>query len=324
MFLEVRGTVLTVLPTHPRPSPNLIIFIMAQSRRWSFTLNNYSDAEVEHLRELGTAVRYLVFGREVAPDTGTPHLQGFVIFESPKRLNACKLLVSNRAHVEPARASSEQNATYCKKENDFEEFGSLPGPAGKTNQFDELKAWVLNQHPRPTPAMVAAEFPSLFIRYGRIMEWIELITPTIVPVDGEYRPYQANLASLLEAPADSRKVNFVVDTVGNTGKSWFIRKWLSTHKDETQILSIGKRDDLAHAIDPSRKYFLFDLPRSGVEYLQYSVLEQLKDRFVFSPKYCSRTKVLEHQPHVVVFMNEAPDMNKLSADRYNIINWLSL
>jgi len=50
----------------------------------------------------------------------------------------------------------------------------------------------------------------------------------------------------------------------------------------------------------------------------------LKDRFVFSPKYDSKTKWLSNQPHVVVFMNEHPDMTKLSHDRYRIINWRTL
>jgi len=177
---------------------------------------------------------------------------------------------------------------------------------------------------KPTPALVAAEYPSIYLQYGRVMEWIDLIYPVNVPVDGEYRQHQQHLATILEQPPSDRKIYFVVDTVGNTGKSWFIKKWMQTHLAETQMLSIGKRDDLAHTVDPSKRFFLFDLPRSGSEYLQYTILEQLKDRFIFSPKYHSRTKVLEHLPHVVVFMNEHPDMTKLSADRYEIINWLNL
>ena len=45
---------------------------------------------------------------------------------------------------------------------------------------------------------------------------------------------------------------------------------------------------------------------------------------MFSPKYNSRMKILDKVSHVVVLMNEMPDRNKLSADRYKITRWLSL
>jgi hypothetical protein len=52
--------------------------------------------------------------------------------------------------------------------------------------------------------------------------------------------------------------------------------------------------------------------------LQYGVLESIKDRLVFSPKYCARTKRVIHNPHVIVFSNEMPEMNKLTDDRYDV------
>ena len=64
---------------------------------------------------------------------------------------------------------------------------------------------------------------------------------------------------------------------------------------------------------------LFDCPRSKQgEYIQYDFLEEVKNGYVFSGKYEPRIKRFK-VPHVVVAMNEYPDMEKLSADRYNII-----
>jgi hypothetical protein len=45
---------------------------------------------------------------------GTPHLQGFVIFNSTKTLVACKK-IHPAAHFEPVNKTSEMNANYCKK-----------------------------------------------------------------------------------------------------------------------------------------------------------------------------------------------------------------
>lgn len=294
-----------------------------QSTRYCFTLNNYSDAEVQKLRDLGLCCRYLVFGREVG-DSGTPHLQGFVIFDRAVRFARAKRALGDRCHIEQARGPTSAAAQYCRKDGDYEEFGTEPTPQGKTNRFEDFKEWVLSQPSKPTAALVAERFPSIYLQYGRCMEWIDLVYPTTFELRGEYRDYQSQLARRLDAEADDRRIIFVVDERGGTGKSWFIKKYLSDNPDSTQVLSIGKRDDLAHAINERKRVFLFDLPRSQSEFLQYSVLEQLKDRLVFSPKYLSRTKTLEHVPHVVVFMNEMPDMNKLSVDRYKLIHWRSI
>jgi len=295
---------------------------MAQSQRWCFTLNNWTPDDVARIRALAPTVRYLVFGREVGVG-GTPHLQGFVIFNTRKRLRGVKDLLGDRCHLEPARGTSGQASDYCKKDNDFEEFGQVP-VAGKTNRFEEFRDWITGLGYRPSDTEIAQEYPSMFLQYGeRVHGFIDALFPNPVQVEGDFRPYQQNLADILRGQPDDRTIIFVVDEQGGMGKTWFCKKWLADNPN-TQYLSIGKRDDLAFSINEQCVYFLFDLPRSQSEFLQYSVLEQLKNGLVYSPKYNSRTKVLGHNTHVVVFMNERPDMTKLSADRYRIINWRRL
>ena len=72
-------------------------------KRWCFTLNNFSDREVEVLRNT-KGVKYMVVGIECG-DNGTPHLQGYVRFNKVTRFNAVKKIVGARAHVEAARGS---------------------------------------------------------------------------------------------------------------------------------------------------------------------------------------------------------------------------
>lgn len=57
----------SVLPTHHPLTPHLIIFKMPlpQSTRWCFTINNYTNDHVLHLRQLAPSVSYLIFGTVV-------------------------------------------------------------------------------------------------------------------------------------------------------------------------------------------------------------------------------------------------------------------
>lgn len=295
-----------------------------QSTKWCFTVNNWTQVDEVILSNLGNDefTKYLIFGREVG-ESGTPHLQGFILFTSNKRFNAVKNLLPPGTHIEAAKASAHEAALYCQKDHAFTEFGTRPTVPGKNNRYTDFRDWILLQPSKPSSAQIATEFPGIFLSSNKVQEFVDLIYPVVVddrPVT--YRGYQLALGSRLDEPAESRKIIFVVDPVGNSGKSFYAERYASSHPETTQILSIGRREDLSFAIDERKSVFLFDLPRSTGEFAPYTIFEQLKDRRIFSNKYQSRMKILTAPAvHVVVFMNEYPDMTKLSADRYEIIVW---
>lgn len=84
----------------------------------------------------------MVYGREVAPTTGTKHLQGCVIFPSARRLpSVIKALPG--CHVEIARNITAL-IEYCKKDGDFIERGIPPVPQserGARGREAELARW---------------------------------------------------------------------------------------------------------------------------------------------------------------------------------------
>lgn len=54
--------------------PDVPVADASRCRSWCFTWNNYPAAYQPVLDQLD--VRYLCVGEEIAPGTGTPHLQG--------------------------------------------------------------------------------------------------------------------------------------------------------------------------------------------------------------------------------------------------------
>lgn len=111
---------------------------MARSNRWCFTINNYTVEEAEHLTNID--VKYIVFGKEVG-EQGTPHLQGFVVFNKRMVLNKVKELIGERAHLEVARGSNSEAANYCKKDGNFIERGELPADRGRAGGEATKRKW---------------------------------------------------------------------------------------------------------------------------------------------------------------------------------------
>lgn len=92
-------------------------------RAFVFTWNNYDLSVEPYLKSL--ECRYICYGRELAPSTGTPHLQGYVYFENARSSKSVKKLLPG-AWVERARGSVDEAIGYCKKTEDFYERGDRP------------------------------------------------------------------------------------------------------------------------------------------------------------------------------------------------------
>lgn len=139
---------------------------MSSGKHWCFTLNNYEETDVDAFTCLGTElpspVVYLVFGRETG-EQGTPHLQGFISFSKRKSLAFIKGLLCNRIHAEIAKGTPAQASTYCKKDGDFKEFGTVPGGQGTRTDL-QLVAKKIREG--TSFREVAEQHPDAVLRYG--------------------------------------------------------------------------------------------------------------------------------------------------------------
>jgi len=113
-------------------------------RAWCFTFNNYTPGDYDTVETFMEECRYAVVGKEGSAN-GTPHLQGYCYFRNAKRFSTVKAKLA-RAHWEPAIGTPIQNRTYCSKEGNYKEWGTIPtrgptGCGGNNGGDDEKDRW---------------------------------------------------------------------------------------------------------------------------------------------------------------------------------------
>lgn len=112
-----------------------------KAKRYCFTLNNYTQDEFQNICDsIETHGSYGIVGKELG-DSGTPHLQGFVIFRDWYVFGDAKNRLNPRCHVEVANGTPRQNRAYCSKGGEVREFGQCPASgssSGRGESRDEL------------------------------------------------------------------------------------------------------------------------------------------------------------------------------------------
>lgn len=85
-----------------------------RNRSWCFTA--WDEEDVARMKATGGIVA-LVIGREVCPETGKEHYQGYVRFAQVCRFSWWKTNFP-RVHAEERKGTEGQAADYCRKEGD--------------------------------------------------------------------------------------------------------------------------------------------------------------------------------------------------------------
>lgn len=140
---------------------------LGKSRACLWTLNNYTSDDISRLRIVSADCRYICWGYELAPTTGTPHLQGFVCWKNERSLDTWADSFSNHMFVKRPSGTHKQNRVYCQKpdtkdpsaEKPFEEYGELPEQGKRTDWeavLTDLKQGkavgdVIEEHPHLLP-----------------------------------------------------------------------------------------------------------------------------------------------------------------------------
>jgi len=136
----------------------------------------------------------------------------------------------------------------------------------------------------------------------------------------ELRPWQKQLLSIITA-YEERKVTVVIDPVGCSGKSTFVR-WCMCHKFGQIIPMANDYKDLLRVVmdAPKSPCYFVDMPRAMRKeklYQFYSAVETIKGGYAFDDRYSFKQELFD-PPNVVIFTNSMPDLQLLTRDRWQL------
>lgn len=113
-------------------------------RNWVFTLNN-PVFPLDNPRVWAIGVQYCVWQLE-SGESGTPHIQGYLVYKNKKSLNQLKAL-HRRVHWEQRRGSHDEAKEYCLKDDgriaEGEEFGDEPRGRGARTDLEEVRLMIV-------------------------------------------------------------------------------------------------------------------------------------------------------------------------------------
>ncbi|AAA42894.1 ORF1 [Coconut foliar decay alphasatellite] len=284
-------------------------------RRWCFTLNYETEEEAANVvrRIESLNLVYAIVGDEVAPSTGQRHLQGFIHLKTGRRLQGLKTVLGNdRIHLEPTRGSDEQNRDYCSKERVLLEHGVPTRPGVKRPRLAQRFA--------EEPDELRLEDPGGYRRcvvHGASVEWTRWAAENPFPFP--YHNWQLEVLSAIGEPADDRTILWICGRDGGDGKSVFA-KYLGLKPDWFYTCGGTRKDVLYQYIEDPKRNLILDVPRCNLEYLNYALLECVKNRAFSSDKYEPLSYLGFDHVHVLVFANVLPDYLKISRDRIKLWN----
>jgi hypothetical protein len=136
----------------------------------------------------------------------------------------------------------------------------------------------------------------------------------------QWKPWQKFLFDYMKAPINPREIFVILDTCGNSGKTFFMKYFNVLFEDITVNLTNGKTGDLMHIINKKIivENIQINLPRSVHGNINYQAIEQAKDGEFCTTKYNS-TSITRNPARMVIFTNKELTWEAMSLDRFKIM-----
>jgi len=128
-------------------------------------------------------------------------------------------------------------------------------------------------------------------------------------------PWQSDVIDIILNEPDDRTIHWFWEPKGCRGKTTLC-KYLAVKHGAVVMNNCGSRDG-SYILPDAPRVVVINLTRSNEDFINYGLMEAIKDGLIFSPKYESCMKIF-NSPHLLVFSNSPPDRNKMSDDRWNV------
>lgn len=142
---------------------------------WIFTINNYTDDDIENLKRCIDRTTTLYAAKEIAPTTGTPHIQGFLTLRNSMRRAGVSKLLNKKPYLKAGRGGKKYNYDYIIKglqtNGEPKEFSEVVinhdcGDAGTRNDIRDAVELAI----RHGIKRAATELPATFAKYSKGIE----------------------------------------------------------------------------------------------------------------------------------------------------------
>lgn len=183
------------------------------SKSWIFTCNNWQQKHLDFWENAKGFCNQLVITKEVA-DTGTPHLQGAVVFNRAFRLSQLNKKVSGHHWKIPDCPADK--GFYCIKEDSDVVHNFNNGQQGRRSDLDEVVEECKNGS---SLRSIWKSHPKQMIRYSKgVAQLHEVHNPLVVKSKFTLADYpnwtpldfEESKSHIFEGPTDIGKTNFAL------------------------------------------------------------------------------------------------------------------
>lgn len=230
----------------------------SRSRKWVFTLNNYSMTHLTQIKNSLKSEQYVI-GEEVAPKTGTKHLQGFIEFRNARHFDGVKQILGKEAHIEKARGTAQQNIAYCGKEG---------------NVHSNLAIY-------QQQAILEKRYKDVIWRewQQRVLEFLDM------------EPDSRTIFWITDEKGNSGK-SYLTKYLAMTREGVILASGKRDNIFNQINRSITERNVVPQII-------LVDVPRCNYRYVSYSAIEEIKNGLIYSGKYEGGQCIFDHPHVIV-------------------------
>ena len=193
--------------------------------------------------------------------------------------------------------------------------------------FEEMKNYCLKES-----RFISEEYSGKIYKHQWEMDFLER-KPQLKKVLKDPFEWQKFLKEqVIEKNPDDRTVDWIIDPIGNTGKSSFARAYVSNlptdgilmkidNLDRMELTLIKKIEDYRKKYYKDPKVLFFDFPRASDStkiILATALMEDAKSGHLETTFSGNHREIEISDVHVVVLSNNAPDLSVLSVDRWRL------